>query len=284
MRPVESVTSDKEEAEEKKNIQALTSQPYYCPLAMVRQDDEISFADFWRILVRRRRIIIVSTAVALSCAILYLFFAKQVYESRVGVVVGMVGQVGQVEDVSELQQRMMRKYPSVLSVETNKKQAPNTVFLTLQGPSWADVDQGLQRIVKLLLLEHEEIWLAAVVKLQQKHDGLVEEINELEAQRLELLKLVQRNKKNDPALVALLTLASKNLMKEIEQKKEKTLALREAVINPQAAQSKRIGEYVTPASPVKPRKMLVLSLSIVLGAILGGIFAFCIDSIEQQRK
>lgn len=258
-------------------------------------DDETSLIDLWRVLAKRKMLVLAMPVVLLLAAAVYLLTAKPVFESRAVVQVGQVGQVGQVEAPAVLVQRLREQYrvgdtdaisvmPRVTDVSLDKKGSNNVITLLVQDHSAEGAQKYLAHVTQALLAEHTKVYSQSMDVQRQRLQSLDKRMQALNDYMEKLSVHIEAVGKQDPAQAAILAIEKGKLLTEIPGLERDHTALRLALSDIQSQPSKLLREPTLPDRQAKPKQKLVLVLALLLGFMLGIITAFVAEFLIKARQ
>lgn len=252
-------------------------------------DDEVSLADIWQTLMRRKKIFILTFFTVVIAAGIYLLFSRPVYESRALVLIGQVGQVGKeaqvryVEDIRVLQERLKAEYANLDVDQKNRSGAENIISLTLTGYNAQKTYEDLVNITNILLDEHRALYRNIMSPLRDRQVLLSQRLDGFKVQLSHLDMQINQLRSEQSTDGAILSFEKGNVAKAILEIEEKLTNLELAIIQPQSIPTQLLGPVIKPASPIKPRTRMVVSLSILIGLISGIFVAFFTEFIVKAR-
>lgn len=258
-------------------------------------DDEINLIDLWRVLGRRKALVLVMPVLSLLVAAIYLLIAPAVFESRAVIQVGQVGQVGQVEAAAVLVQRLKEQYrvddkdptpeiPRVTEISLDKKGPGNVVTLLAQDHSAEGAQKLLAQAVQALLAEHAKLYNQAMNIWRQRLQFLAKQIQTLNGHIEKLNARIDAMRKQDAAQAAILAIERGKLLTEALGLEAGYTALQLAMSDIQSQPTKLLRESTLPDRQTKPKPKLVLVLALVLGFMLGIIAAFIAEFLAKARQ
>lgn len=268
-------------------------QPYY-------QDQELDLVDLWLVLQRRRKVFFGVVLGALLLTIALIVLMSPVYESRAVVQIGHVGGIGKegavtsIEPSGVLVERLNeeyrvndksegeREFPLVASVAVNKGQQ-DIVTITARAHSVEEAQRYLATVVGKVQREHEQ-WLQEAVKQQHTRLELLIDRATLARQHMQVLdENIAKLKLNNPLQAAVLLQEKSKFFQELSSMEQEQAILNLSVSRLQTLSTRFLREPTTPISPERPRPLLYLSLSLVVGVMLGIIAVFIAEFITNAR-
>lgn len=251
-------------------------------------DDEISLFDLWDILVRYRWRLIVTWALAVLAAVIYLFAAPLVFESRAVVRMGRVG--GDfVTTPAVLALELREQYQVGESgrerpyLKVIKQEGDEALVLEVEAYSAVEAQSFLQQAIASLQEQQEQRYVAAR-SLQEA--ALVT----IEAQILALERQVQQlsdaatSSSIDEAVKALVVLQHSSLQADLPALQEQRLRLQQSLSQLKSYPSQLVRAPTLPEHASSPRKALILALALVLGGMLGCMTAFLSEFMHQAQS
>jgi capsular polysaccharide biosynthesis protein len=248
-------------------------------------DDGLNLVDLWEVLTRRKKIVISTFVLVVLCAIAFAFLTKPVYESKAVIQVGQISLVGQLEDTSILMERL-QGHPFIKKIEARQGKASSIIAITVQAASQAEARQQLQKITDQLLHEHDLKYDTEMASQQQKYASLRQAIDTVQSLTNELsLLIVEMTKKKEFAQATILVLEKINLVKKLGDLDLAAITLDRNITHAGVTYHTRlIAEPKSSATLIKPKPKRIITLSIMLGVILGIVSAFIVESIDKARR
>ena len=270
----------------------------------VVEDDDITLTEMIHILYKRKQIILATTSLFLLCAIVYLVFAKPIYQSRSVVSIGQIGQDrqelkgGQVvflEDPQILLQRIKEKYkvgdetegkitlPALVSVELDKKNTNSTLILKANANNPEEARTYLIAITEELMNEHRslynttyEIYQNQVQALEQRHKTIDQDI-------IDYNKKIRTANGQDGIGAMLLVMDKAKLA---EQRYEIEKDLEEAKLRISKVSLKPTQILREASLPVSPQRsgIIIIPLSLIMGMVMGIALAMVKEYMVGRNK
>ncbi len=259
------------------------------------QEDEVGLIDLWRVIVKRKKMIIASMLSVLVVVVLWMAITKPVYESRAVLGVGQVGQVGQVEAPQLLVQRLKEEYrvkdesegvtklPAIKEVKTMEKTLPNGVEITAQAHNAEEARQFLAGVMAKVIRQHQKLFTMARDEQQKQLEMLQKRRDDIEQILLLVRHRMSTTAGSDAALAGLLTLEQERLLQQLPQIEQQQVALRLAMSELQSKPTVLLRQPTLPVKPAKPKPALYLALAAVLGLMLGVFGAFFAEFVGKVR-
>jgi uncharacterized protein involved in exopolysaccharide biosynthesis len=182
-------------------------------------DDEINLVDLWRVLAKRKALVMVMPVLSLLLAAVYLLITPAVFESRA------VIQVGQVEVPAVLVQRLKEQYrvddkeaatemPRVTNISVDKKGASNIITILAQDSGAEGAQKHLTQVVQALLAEHTKLYSQTMDTQRQRLHSLDKQITLRNDLMVELTVHIEAVHKQDPAQGVVLAIEKGGLLTE----------------------------------------------------------------------
>ena len=257
------------------------------------QDDETSLIDLWRVLAKRKLLILTSLFVTLSLAGAWILITKPIYQSRA--VLG-IGQVGSLESPQLIVQRLReeyrvkddsegpRKLPILTEVKVMDKSLANGVEFIVQAHSAAEAQLFLGKIVSKIMDRHKKLFDMGRSEQEKQFESLLRHRDAIERGLVAIRDRISALGKGDASLAGLLTLEQDRLLQQLPQVEQQIVALRLAMSELQSTPTFLLREPTLPIKPIKPKPALYLSLAMVLGLILGVFGAFFAEFLDKVRR
>ncbi len=262
------------------------------------QDDEISLIDLWRVVIKRKKMIIGSLLLTLLLVGAWLAITKPVYESRAVLGIGQVVQMGQVVQVEASQLLVQRlkeeyrvkdesegeqKFPMIKEVKTMEKSLPNGVEIIAQAYEPQVAQKFLTDVVTKVIKKHRTLFDIGRTEQQRQLDSLQNEHDRIE-QALSLIEhRVSSLVGSEASLAGLLTLQKDLLLQRLPQIEQQQIVVRLAMSELQSRPTTLLRQPTLPINPVKPKPVLYLALATVLGLMLGIFGAFFAEFVGKTR-
>lgn len=259
------------------------------------RDEAVSLADLWRVLVDRRRLIVLTFAVVVVAGLGYAFLKSPVYEASARIRVGQVAGTGLIETVEVLSSRLMAKYGEIVATGVRRPRpflaraasprgVTGVIDLVAEGDTPGDAVALLERIHADIKALHDDAHRRGVALLDDAVRNIDERRAALQKQLDESVALVQRLGQSDVAQASLVMLERSRiaaLITELDAEKPK---LAQKLLLPQTAPTELVEPITAPAWPSAPRKVLIGTLSVVLGLIAGVMLALVADFLARARR
>ena len=281
------------------------------------QEHEIRLIDLWRVIVRRKRVLVGIWGLVFLFGLGYLVIIEPVYEYKAVVQIGQIGkkgpieaaknkaivQIGQIgkkgpiEAAKKLVQRLQAEYRIMETqhhfprIKAIKVESDNIISLTVQDRTNSGAGNYLKQTVNRLISEHEVVYneqkvisVAENTKRRERYESLKRLIGMLRKQVGEVSAHIDMLKRKNPSEAGILTLGMGNLLSKIWELEEILTNLQLELTDPPSQQTKLIGKPTGSNNPIKPKPAIVIPLGIVWGLILGIFSAFIAEFVSNTKK
>ena len=257
------------------------------------QEDEISLIDLWRVIAKRKRLIVITVAVILSLVGTWLLIAKPVYENRA---VLSVGQVGPIESPQLIVQRLReehrvkdrsegaQKLPAITEVKTMEKLLANGVEIIAQAHEAQAAQQFLIEVVAKIMKRHQKLFDLGRAEQTKQLEALQQEAERIEQSLALIEHRISALVGSEASLAGLLTLQKDLLLQRLPQIAQQQTTLRLAMSELQSTPTVVLRTPTLPIEPVSPKPMLYMMLAGVVGLMLGIFGAFFAEFLGKTRK
>ncbi|WP_022852946.1 Wzz/FepE/Etk N-terminal domain-containing protein [Thermodesulfatator atlanticus] len=257
--------------------------PYY-------EEDEIDLYELWLTLKKRKAVIFITTFIFVIFACVYLFVAKDIYKIKFALQAqeASVYEISQgIETISTLiKEGRYDELRKVLNIKNPKNIISISSRIPRNNKEIVEVTLESTNNQELLPLQkHIAIYLAKIPtiknKIELRREILTKEIKNLERQirNIEELKkeILKKSKLSDNEIKGIteLELLLKDLQSSYLEKYSELQNLKPFFL---------ITTNVAPTKPYKPKKKLILAVSIVSGLFLGMFLAFFLEWLENAKK
>ncbi len=276
-------------------------------------EDEIDLIELWQTLRKHKAVIIITTFVFVSAAIIYLLMAKPVYEAVATLKIG-----GQLingnkkiyfEDANKLKERLDVKYnvsgkfrkKGILSYVENvsiPRKTRGFITITVDGPNNLEAKATLSKVIKQIIDKHSIIYKSIIgtkettIKLYNELIILLsKEINKQNMVVLNLRRYLNKIQDKNPNLSALIILQIGQIKRNIVVEQDKINNLKKEIYNlqltmhsPYLVMTQIVGKIYTHNYPVKPKKKLILVVAFITGLIFGIFLVFFLEFIRKARE
>jgi len=250
-------------------------------------NDEIGLLEILQVLVKRKLLILTCVLICLAAGVAFAFLSAPVYEAAATLRIGQVNSGSDkepsvlLEDASELVARVLAH--GEIDRAAVQKGSTTIVQLTTAGQTPDEAARKLENEIREILEVHR-------ATLAESSRPIVERIEVLDQQRQTLIKqsadidaLVEELKRREPVQAAFLVLERGTISSVINQHEAERLRLARLLTPPHVQATELLGGIGVPAAPVKPKKVLVLALAVVLGLMGGVMLAFLAELIAKAK-
>lgn len=272
------------------------SQPAPPPYA----DDEISLIDLWQILAKRSLLIFLCFAVCIAGGAAFAFLQAPVFEASVKLRIGQVandqpGNAGLLENGDELSSRLMARFGEdvahgikrdrpFLTKSAVQKSVATTIELVAEGDKPEDAARFLQRVVDDVQKTHGATYERNLKFVEERLEHLNHQRSALQQQYEDATRLIDQLKQRDAVQASLIMLERGRISASISELDAEKPALTQKLSAPQTRPTELLGEITAPAKAAKPKKVLILALSAVLGLLGGVMLAFVAEFVAKARS
>ncbi len=265
------------------------------PPPLEYRDEELSLAELWDVLVRRKVWVAVSLVVCLAGAVGYLLLTSPVYEARVKLRIGQVAGAGLFEAPEVLTSRLLamhgenaadgvKRERPFLKQASVPKNVPATVDLVAEADSPADAVSLLARVFAEVQKTHDETFLENRRLLNERIQNLNAQRAALQQQFNDASDLVERLKSRDPVQASLIMLERSRISASMTGLEAEKPALAQKLTPPQTQPTQLLGEVIAPQKAAAPKRALVLALALTLGLMGGVLLAFVAEFLSKTRQ
>ncbi len=269
------------------------------PLTQNRDEDEISLLELWRILMKRKGLILAWFLGCLAAGAAFAFLKAPVYEAdiklRIGQVKGNADTPPALLDAAEeLSSRILAQYGEDIA-QGIKRERPfiskavvqrggtTTLELTAEADSPADAAHLLEDVVDDIRKAHTKVYEDNLKPITERLKSLGEQRQALQQQYRDITALVDQLKERDTVQASLVMIERGPIATAINELDAERLRLSQQMTPPQTRPTKLIGEITAPAKPSKPKKALVLALAAVLGLTGGVMLVFVAEFVARIK-
>lgn len=252
------------------------------------EEDEIDLYELWLTLKKRRKVVLLTTFLFFFLACIYVLFVSPVYEANFILKQGEISSF-QIEKYVDnlsylLKEERYKDLSKGLKLDISKvklikdikasipRRQQEIVQVTLQVFDPSIIPSLENSIVDYISSQPEIVKIISV-----KRKELISTINNLNKQisslkKLQSLSLEKRDINLDPLKIQM---TIKEYEDEIVEDKAELALLKPLYLAVPA---------IIPQKPAKPKKALIISVSLVSGLFLGTFLAFFFEWLDQARK
>ena len=284
---------------EKENIKKANIEHFYY------EEDEIDLYELWLTLKKRWKVVFFSTLLFVIASIIYLIMAKPVYESKVvfKLPYKIIGESKIINLISSKESIEYTKYLENLLKEKKYETLAKLLSIsTAEAKNISSIDVSSDRRDKSLLFVSIDVYSPEI--LTKISNGLLNYLNHNKylLKKLKIEKeLLKSQIKNISSKLGELENLRNILLNEIKKGEVKDLGFNPTEIDTSIINLKnRLKELKStlenlkgfeisvppfePDKPAKPKKGLILAVSIVSGLFLGIFLAFFVEWVENVKK
>ncbi len=273
-------------------------------------DDEIDLRELWNTLMRRKWVVVITTALVLMASVVYVFTAPKVYEAKVTFQVGSYAEwsvedfpVRLFETVDSLKTFINSRYS--VSVSIPDKKAP-FISLSANAGTPEKAVELVQGVTDDILSKHKRYYDSYVNSLQPQVEDLKKQIEyyssellprlEQELSVLENLQMnrIRRNPGNNDLEIDMGYLLKEMMelktsgIRELEivtipELKSRMNILQKLLEEPFLQKTALVGDISASSTPVKPKKKMVLAVALVAGLMMGVFLVFFLEFIKPKE-
>lgn len=272
-----------------------------------RNDDEIDLLELWEALKRRRLFILALTLGATLAAAVVVFAMPPTFESRAVIQVGQVAQIWQagqsgqsmqvwaIERPPDLIERLKQEYrvgendppnplPRIEAVEAADRRNPSAIVeIKAHARTPEEGRAFLRKVTDDLLQQHRKLFVRSISVQREERDRLATAAARIEEDTARFAREIERGASRSNALSAMLLLERSRRLSELSTLRSQ-IAQWDLLLSPaNTYETRLIVEPTLRASPVKPRKALIIVLSGVIGLFLGAFLILVKSSASRAR-
>lgn len=261
----------------------------------VSPDDEISLIELWDILVRRKTWIFFSLLVCISASLAFAFLKSPVFTASVKVRIGQVAGSGLFEPPEVLSSRLLAQFGEdvadgvkrerpFLARATAQKGTSATIELTAEGDHPQDAADLLSRVFEDIQKTHAENYKQNVQFLSERLQNLDKQRQAFQQQYDDATAMLAQLAPRDPVQASLIMLERGRISTAMNELDAEKPGLMQRLTPPLTQPTELIGEIAAPTEAAKPKKAMILTLSVILGLMGGAILAFIVEFVSNARK
>ncbi|MEA3373967.1 MAG: Wzz/FepE/Etk N-terminal domain-containing protein [Campylobacterota bacterium] len=271
------------------------------------EEDKIDLRELWRILMKRKMMIGVVTALITLLAVVYALLVKPIYEVKAVMELAQI-EKKPVQNLTDLKQKLEVIFEvnakgkkielPVLSGVSLPKKTSNILVLHAQGYDNATAQQKLQEIIDYVmaaqdkeLASYTDIQKEKLSLIKQDIDRNVQLIIEIEGRMQDYENKLLTISKQDAALAGLYAIEIGKKQTELNDATNKIYSLRnkkndlELSVSPLKIQKAVvIGKVEVMDYPIKPKKKLIVVVAFVTGLMLSVFLAFFLEFISSGKR
>lgn len=263
--------------------------------------DEITLFEIWQILTTRKWLILAMTVLVVLLAIAYLAITKPVFTSTGKIHIGSIVLEGVpekgtiLEDPVVIAQRLQAQYsgiapngeiilPRLATVKIDKKESGSILTMLAEDHSPAGAKAFLNTVAAQLLLDQKQLFESVMLPQRERLQTFNDQISQLNVLQDDLTRQIEIVRKNDSAQAALLTIEKGKNMDMLQQLGNQSFFIKMTLNEMYSYPSRLLLEPNLPASPSKPKRVLVLVLSVCSGLMMGVVTAFFAEFMSSVRQ
>lgn len=264
------------------------------------EEEEIDLIDYGRIIWRRKWKIILIATIIITLASIYTFLSPKIYESSILIEIGKIKDnylESQDDIIVFLEQLLMsRSLTSELGLKEEQwpilkksikvRKVGSFIKITAQDKDPAKAKQKVEIMADLLIKRHQQMFAqekkirnAEIEQIKKYIQEIKENITKLEKE----FARVKNAKTEGEGLLA------QGYLTVLEKEKSNLRTLNQELIEKERETSS--GSYETkiivpsewPLKPVKPNKLLNISIAAILGVFVGIFWAFLKEYLEKKQ-
>ena len=258
----------------------------------LNNEEGFSFFDLWSILLKRKKWIIANVIIALSIAAIYLLRIepeKIVYVKKTTLLIGNVSNLrkkesegGGGEGVSSL--RLKEEYPFIDKIVFGPGSKKNIMTVYIKSYDKQDAERKTQKVIGELINEDKNFHNNNILVRKKRIEALRKQFDDYSKQLSEFSFLIDKLRDNDPAQASVLVLEKYKLTKELYWLEQLIMDMNVNMSETISNQTKILAENDSVIKPVKPKYILIIIVSIILGAMLGIFSAFIVEFMSRFRE
>jgi uncharacterized protein involved in exopolysaccharide biosynthesis len=274
------------------------------------QQEVVDLRELWKRLRKKKKFILLFTLTCMVLALLYIMWAKPVYEVKAMIEIGKIdartkneAPIDNTEDIKQkleyiygIKSKKKRDFPRLKSISIPKK-SKSVFSLTVEGTSNQSSVKKIDEIIKKLeatyakkteaYIDVQNALIALTKKDIKRTQKIVDDIkNTLTDYNIKILNIT----KKDAALAGLYTIQiSQNqarlqeLESRISQLKSKVFNLQLSITPLRITQTHKIGSVEVLDKPVRPKKALIMLVAFITGLMISIFLVFFFDFMRGER-
>lgn len=259
------------------------------------QDHEISLIELWDILVRRKAWIFFSLLVCVSAGFAFAFLKPPVFEASVKVRIGQVAGSGLFEPPEVLSLRLLAQFGEdiadgvkrerpFLARAAAQKGTTATLELMAEGDRPQDAADLLNRVFEDIQKTHAENYKQNVQFLSERLQNLDKQRQAFQQQYDDATAMLAQLALRDPVQASLIMLERGRISTAMNALDAEKPGLMQKLTPPLTQPSALMGEIAVPTAAAKPKKEMILALSVAIGLMGGVILASIAEFLFKVRS
>ncbi len=261
-------------------------------------ESQIDLIEIWNIVARRRYLILGIVLVAVALASGYVLLKAPVFESRARIEVGQIlanDQPMAFESTEVLATRLLARYGSIapdasprprpyLAQASAQKGTSAVIELIAEGDDRDEPADLLETIYREVSNAHRNIYEKNVGALTERLRQLDDQRGAFRLHLQETTGLLESMKERDPVQASLLMLERGRVLTSLSELEAQRPHLVQQLAEPQSRPTRLLNEIAAPAHSSKPRVAAAFTFALVVGLVVGVLFAFFLEFLAYVES
>jgi uncharacterized protein involved in exopolysaccharide biosynthesis len=254
--------------------------------------EEVSLADIWLIMARRKYWVIGGIVFFLVIGIIYAIFIPPVFEATGTIRIGISPNSGPIENAKELSSTLMAQYGKHMAEGIERKLpvlkkvsvSQQILELTTEGYTPEETTSFLRHLTNDIIEKHNLLLQTNLTRIHERIQSIESHRGQLQRELNRATDMFETLKKNNSIEAILIMLELNRITTALYQIGAEISLLKQTLTAPQAVQTELVRDIIAPALPSTPNKTLIIKLSFILGLIFGLLIAYLADVISNMRS
>lgn len=254
----------------------------------VASGSEIGIADLWRSIIRRKGLVLSIFIASIGASLLFLVFAKPVYQARSLLLVGQVAGAGPMEPIEQLSLRLESKYGRRIADGVYRerpflvtalpvKSLPGGIELVVEAYGSAEATVFLSGIVVEVQKSHAQLFERNMSALSERLIGIDTQLKALASHYEDASSVLGRLKDRDPVQASLVFMDRGRVAAQMIELEAERPRILQKLAPPQTQPTQLMNEVTAPAVPNFPKRTSTVALAGVVGLLVGVLLAIVIE-------
>jgi capsular polysaccharide biosynthesis protein len=238
------------------------------------QEDEIDLKELLKTIIKYKKTIVIFTAIITIGAIIWILIQTPFYEARALVEIGSYKNNNDTVVLLENNNQLVKKLNFLfIDMKKNIKNGLSKIN-TIKVSKGSNEFIEIKSLAVSNKLAKKEI-LQVINYIQSQHQKILDEIKQRREIEIKNIDAKINNIKDKKDILA--TIITNNL-------KENKLFVSSLMLPHNCKNTQIVGEIITNDKPIKPKKILIVTVAFITGLILSIFLVFFIEFIKDEKK
>jgi LPS O-antigen subunit length determinant protein (WzzB/FepE family) len=248
------------------------------------QEDEIDLKELFKVIWKNKKFVAIFTSVVTIASIIFAFTKTPIYEVKALIEIGSYNKTS-IDDINKVVQKLNVLFIDIQNnikdknaeIESIKipKESKSLIEIIATGTSNELAIKEIDKVMKYVQTEHKKALEIIINEKKERYNSITKQIANSS-------QLILNKKQKNLSVVEMLEFLRTN--EKIDTMKKEQYNIKSLLAPYNYKNTQIVGDVITNNYPIKPKKILIITVGVITGFILSIFLLFFMASIRSERK